>query len=304
MYAVSNPAAAVAASAPRPRLRGLRARGRKRQVSNIVESSRSGDVGRGLDGDTGNPRCRTIPGGAVNCSTSSARAGRRLFCDVVSDALLRSVRPRFRGRGQERGHGLRLWLVSVSSRSAACSPSTAPRSDREPTTPTNRARPPRGRPRMPPSSPYCASSSQRTSQERLYGYKKMWPYLRRRHPELGPVARCTVRRLMKSEGIEYFTRLKRVRTKVVDKAPPGREPGRPQLHRYRAEPPVDRRLHLCQRVGRHRLRRLRRRRVRADDPRMAVPTATTTGLVLVLVLDTVRWRCGTVNAREARSIRD
>jgi transposase InsO family protein len=56
--------------------------------------------------------------------------------------------------------------------------------------------------------------------ERLYGCKKMWPSLRRRHPELGTLARCTVQRLMKAEGIQVVTLLKRVRTTIPHKASP------------------------------------------------------------------------------------
>ena len=53
--------------------------------------------------------------------------------------------------------------------------------------------------------------------ESLYGYVKMWAYLRR---EGIPVARCTVARIMGANGWRGVTRARRVRTTEADHCAP------------------------------------------------------------------------------------
>ena len=102
---------------------------------------------------------------------------------------------------------------------------------------------------------------------RVYGVRKVWRQLRR---EGFAVARCTVARLMRDMGLR------------------GRDPGQafadndqrqggplsagscePTVPRFRAEPSVARRFYLCRDLGRLRLCRLRHRRLRPADRRLA-----------------------------------
>lgn len=107
----------------------------------------------------------------------------------------------------------------------------------------------------------------RMTPEGLYGRRKTTALLRRRGLV---VAHCTVDRLMRDLAMNGVRRGKGVRTTVPGQ---GRETGRgsaePGLHRGRPEHPVDSGLQLLPNLGRVRLRRVRRGRLRSTHRGLA-----------------------------------
>ena len=102
---------------------------------------------------------------------------------------------------------------------------------------------------------------------RVYGVRKVWRQLRR---EGFSAARCTVARLMRDMGLRGAIRGKPLRTTISDKAAlcPLDHVNR-QFHASAPRPSVARGLYLCRDLGRLRLCRLRHRRIRAADRRLA-----------------------------------
>ncbi len=102
---------------------------------------------------------------------------------------------------------------------------------------------------------------------RVYGVRKVWRQLRR---EGFSAARCTVARLMRNMGLRGAIRGKPLRTTISDEAGSlsvgSREPTVP---RFRSRPSVARGFYLCRDLGRLRLCRLRHRRIRPADRRLA-----------------------------------
>ena len=156
---------------------------------------------------------------------------------------------------------------SGSSRSAACSQSTVGRSRRAPTEPSRR----RPRPGTPRRTADPRSAGHR-GQLRRFGARKVWLTLNR---EGIAVARCTVERLMREPGLREYPR--------QAGGPPSRTsgdpPGRSGATYFTADAPIGcgSRLHLRANVDRHRLRRLRHRRLRKARF-AAVETMATEGL--------------------------
>ena len=102
---------------------------------------------------------------------------------------------------------------------------------------------------------------------RVYGVRKVWRQLRR---EGFSVARCTVARLMRDMGLRGAIRGKPLRTTISDKAAPcPLDHVNRQFHASRAGPSVAGRFYLCRDLGRLRLCRLRHRRLRPADRRLA-----------------------------------
>ena len=103
--------------------------------------------------------------------------------------------------------------------------------------------------------------------EGLYGRRKMTHHLRRAGHQ---VAFCTVDRLMADLGRNGIRRGKGVRTTVPAKdADRAGGPAQPAVPGPGAQPGLGGRLHLLPHLGRFRLRRLHRRRLRPTHPRLA-----------------------------------
>lgn len=102
----------------------------------------------------------------------------------------------------------------------------------------------------------------------VYGARKIHAELNR---EGVPVARCTVERLMRAEGLRGIPRAKTRRTTIGDGAETERpeDPGETEVRRDRAEPAVGGRPDLCPHALRMGLRRVRPRRVLPDGRRLA-----------------------------------
>ena len=124
----------------------------------------------------------------------------------------------------------------------------------------------------------------------VYGARKVWRQMRR---EGVAVARCTVERLMRAMGAAGRC----ARQAGADHHPrqgaavPAR-PGEATVPRARAEHALGQRLHLRRDVAGLRPRRLRHRRLRAEDRRLARQSHRHGGL---------RWRGPSVRARRARA---
>ena len=100
----------------------------------------------------------------------------------------------------------------------------------------------------------------RNTPEALYGRRKMTHLLRRRGLN---VAFCTVDRLMRDLAMSGVRRGQAAADHDPDQGrAPRRGPAGPQLHRCRTQPGMGRRLHLRAHLGRVRLCRLHRRRLR------------------------------------------
>ena len=101
----------------------------------------------------------------------------------------------------------------------------------------------------------------------VYGARKVWRQL---HREGIQVARCTVERLMKADGLHGVIRGAKIRTTKPDRggASPGGSGGA-AVQRAAAEPAVGGRLHLRRDLGRVRLCGVLHRRVLPDDHRLA-----------------------------------
>ena len=143
----------------------------------------------------------------------------------------------------------------------------APSTYYEPRRPARRSREAAG-PRA-SGTPSFASQIRRVWEEnfQVYGVRKVWRQLRREGIE---VARCTVARLMRAMGLQGVVRGKTVRTTISDKAAPC---PLDRVNREFKAPAAERalgvRLHLRRHLGGLRLRRLRDRRLRPADRRLA-----------------------------------
>ena len=101
----------------------------------------------------------------------------------------------------------------------------------------------------------------------VYGARKVWRQLHRQGVR---VARCTVERLMRQEGLKGVVRGKRQRTHCLrEERSQTRRPGRPAVPRHSTEPPVARRHHLCAHLVGIRVRGVRDRCLLSVHRRMA-----------------------------------
>ncbi len=101
---------------------------------------------------------------------------------------------------------------------------------------------------------------------RVYGAKKVWKQV---HRETIPVARCTVARLMRAQGLRGVVRGRRVRTTIPERWRSGRGSGAAAVHGDAAESAVGVGSDVRGDVARLRVRRLRHRRVLPPDRGLA-----------------------------------
>lgn len=113
----------------------------------------------------------------------------------------------------------------------------------------------------------------------VYGARKIHAELNR---EGVRVARCTVERLMRAEGLRGIPREKdphdHRQRRRTDRA--ARGPGEAQVRRDGAEPALGGRPDLCPNARRLDLRRVRPRRLQSDDRGLQVATSLRTNLAL------------------------
>ena len=164
----------------------------------------------------------------------------------------------------------------VSSRSAPCWPSSAFRSPHRPTTSTSTASPAARQVRDEDLKAEIARVH--AANYGVYGARKVWLTLNREGIE---VARCTVERLMADLGLTGASGARPRRTTIAD--PAAARPA--DLVQRQFGPLAPNRLWVADftyvstwsGIG---LRRLRRRRLRPADPRLAVASTMATSMVL------------------------